>query len=334
MRAAWYDRTGPAPDVLRVGELPTPSAGPGEALVRIRASGINPSDYKRRGGWRSMKALAGRVIPHSDGAGVVEDVGPEVERTWIGRRVWIWNAQGGVVYGATGGPETGTAAEYVALPMAHVVPLPDGIEFDVGACLGVPACTAHYAVFADGDVAGLTVLVQGGAGAVGEAAVQFARAARATVVATVSSPEKAARARAAGAQHVVNYRREDVVEAVRAVSPEGVDRIIEVDFGANIAPDAALIKPNGVIASYSSTSQPEPVLPYYPLQFKGATVRFVQGYLLPRPARQRALSDINRALATNELRPAIAARYPLEEIATAHELAESGRTIGNVVVTV
>ena len=334
MRAAWYDRVGPASEVIEVGELPSPIAGRGEALVRVRASGINPSDYKRRAGWRSLKPPAGRVVLHSDGAGVVEEVGEGADRAWIGRPVWIWNAQGGVAYGAESGPETGTAAEYVALPTTHLVPLPAGVGFDVGACLGVPACTAHYAVFADGAVAGRTVLVQGGAGAVGEGAIQFARAAGATVFATVSSPEKEAIARAAGAQHVINYRKESVVEAVRAVSPDGIDRIIEVDFGANAETDAALIKRNGVIASYSSTSKPEPVLPYYPLQFRGATLRFIQGYHLPQPARERALADINRLLASRELRPTVAARFALDDIAAAHALAESGKAIGNVVVTV
>jgi len=334
MRAAWYERVGPASDVFQLGEMERPAPGPGEALVRVHASGINPSDYKRRAGWRATKPPAGPVIPHSDGAGIVEEVGPGTDPQWTGRRVWIWNAQGGTVYGTRNGPETGTAAEYVALPVGHLVALPDDSSFETGACLGVPACTAHYAVFADGDVNGRTILVQGGAGAVGELAVQFAAAAGATVIATVSSEAKGAIATAAGARHAIDYRKEDVVAHVARIAPDGVDRIVEVDFGANVAADAAMIKPNGIIASYSSTSKPEPTLPYYPLQFRGATVRFVQGYLLPEAARRRAIADINRGLEAGTLRPTIAATYPLGEIATAHALAESGRAIGNVVVTI
>ncbi len=334
MLAAWYDRTGPAEEVLTVGDAPEPVPAAGDVVVRVRASGVNPSDTKRRAGWRGRTELADRVIPHGDAAGVVVALGAGVDHSWLGRRVWLWNAQGGAVYGTRNGPETGTAAERVALPLAHVVPLPDETSFEVGACLGVPACTAHYAVFADGDVAGKTILVQGGAGAVGEAAIQFAAAAGATVIATVSSAEKAAVARAAGAAHTVDRHGEDVVAAVRALAPDGVERIVEVDFGANAEADAALIKPNGVIASYSSTSKPEPLLPYYPLQMKGATVRFVQGYLLPPAARRNAIVDINAMLSAGTLRPTIAATFPLEQIASAHRLLESGRAIGNVVVTV
>ena len=333
MRAATYERTGAPRDVLRIGEMPKPSPAPGEVLVRIGASGVNPSDVKQRSGWLRGDAVLERpVVPHSDGAGVVEAVGEGVDRALIGRRVWLWNARGGVAYGTRNGPETGTAAEYAAVPLKHAPLLPDAASFEIGACLGVPACTAHYAVFADGDVKGRTVLVQGGAGAVGELAVQFAAAAGARVIATVSSPEKAQVARAAGAAHVIDRRREEVVAAVLALAKNGVERILEVDFGANAESDAEMIAVNGVIASYSSTSRREPVLPYYPLQFRGATLRFVQGYLLPEPARERAIADIERMLAEGSLRPTIAAVFALEEIAEAHALLESGRAIGNIVI--
>lgn len=331
MLQAWYDRTGPARDVLRVGEAEKPLPAAGQVLVRIAASGINPSDCKQRAGFPGGRSQAGRIVPHSDGAGTVEAVGDAVEQYWLGRRVWIWNARGGSFYG-TGGGDTGTAGAYLALPVEQVVPLPDNTGFDLGAALGAPACTAHYLVFADGDVAGQTILIRGGAGAVGELAVQFAHAAGARVIATVSSSEKAAIAGAAGAGHVVNYRTENVTNFVRGLCPDGVDRIIEVDFARNVAEDAALIRQNGTIASYSSPSNPTPVLPYYALQFKGATVRFVQGFSLPAAARRIALRQICIGVTDGWLRPTIAARYPLSEIAAAHELVESGRAVGNVVL--
>jgi NADPH:quinone reductase-like Zn-dependent oxidoreductase len=335
MRAAWYDRTGPAADVLTVGDVPRPEPGPGEVLVRLHASGINPADVKRRSGWgsstfgRSNK----RVFPHTDGAGVVAAVGPGADELLIGRRVWIWNAGGGDFYRIPGAIERGTAAEYTALPVRYVVDLPASASFEVGACLGGPACTAHHVVLGDGDVLGQAILVQGGAGAVGELAIQFAAAAGATVIATVSSEAKAAIARSAGAAHVINRKTEDVARRVLDISPEGVDRLIEVDFGANVAIDAAVMKLNGKIASFSSTSVPEPVLPYYALQRKGITVQFVQAYILTTSARERALRGINDMLAAGRLRPTIARRYPLEAIAEAHGVVERGEALGNVVLT-
>lgn len=334
MRAAWYDRNGPAAEVFKIGDLPTPRPGPGDVLVAIRASGVNPSDTKSRAGWHSSSPLAERVIPHGDGAGVIAAVGEGVDPARLGQRVWLWNAQGAGIYGAVNGPAAGTAAEYAAVPSAHAVPLPDRTSFETGACLGVPACTAHHAVFADGGVKGQTVLVQGGAGAVGELAVRFAADAGARVIATVSSPEKAEAARAAGAHHTFDRHQDDVVSRVLALAGNGVERIIEVDFGANGEADARMIAVNGIIASYSSTSRPEPPLPYYPLQFRGATLRFIQGYLLPAQARLNAIDDINHLLAAGRLKPTIARLLPLTDIAKAHELVESGQAIGNVVVTV
>lgn len=330
MRAVSYARTGPAREVLTFIEVDKPLPGPGEVLVRIHASGVNPSDVKKRAGWRSTGPLKAPITPHSDGAGVVEAVGNGIAESWIGRRVWIYNAQGGGSYGAADSPECGTAAEYACLPLPFVVPLPDNVSFETGACLGVPACTAHYAVFSDGDVAGRTILVQGGAGAVGELAVQFASAAGARVIATVSSEAKAAVARKAGAVHVIDRHAVDVAEAVRAVVPEGVDRIIEVDFGANAGIDAGALKRGGTIASYSSPSAPTPSIPYYPLQFTAGTLRFVPIFLIGEAHRQRGLADINYALSRDQLRPTIAAVLDIEDIAAAHEMVESGRIIGNV----
>lgn len=234
MRAAWYDRPGPAQDVLELGELPTPTARPGEVLVHVRASGINPSDYKRRAAAATSSEPFSRMVPHSDGAGVVAAVGEGVDPGWVGRAVWMRNAVYRHGYAAPEPREWGTAAEFVVIPVGFVSPLPAGTTFATGACLGVPAFTAYAAVLADGPVEGKTILVQGGAGSVGELAVQLAAHAGATVIATVSSDHKARRAQDAGAHHVVNYRESDVLSAVRDISADGVDRIIEVDFAANI----------------------------------------------------------------------------------------------------
>lgn len=329
MRAAWYDRAGPAHEVFHIGQTTTPAPEPGEVLVHIKASGINPSDYKRRG-----NAAAGslkRMIPHSDGAGIVEQVGEGVSTEWIGKPVWLWNAVYRYGYAAPASRETGTAAEYVAIPVEFVAPLPAGVSFEIGACLGVPAFTAYAAVFSQGRPRQQHVLVQGGAGAVGELAVQFAASAGATVIATVSSEEKAGRARKAGAHHVVNYRENDVVEALATLAPDGVDKIIEVDFAANIRNDAAFIKPYGEIVSYSSTSNPEPSIPYYALQFKGALVRTVQVFTMPRSMRADAVLAINASLQAGVLRPTIADAFPLSDIASAHARAEN-RPDGNVVL--
>jgi len=336
MRAVWYDRTGPAAEVLVVGELPRPAPAAGEALVEMHASGINPADTKRRSGWGASDfgRVQGRVFPHSDGAGIVVATGEGVDPSLCGRRVWIWNASGGDFYKAEGGIERGTAAEFVALPLRHVVLLPDNADFAVGACLGGPAMTAHHVVLGDGDVLGKTVLVQGGAGAVGELAIQFAAAGGARVIATVSSSAKAKIATEAGAHHVIDRHAEDVAARVQSLCPRGVDRIVEVDFGANVAIDAAVAASNGKIASYSSTSNREPVLPYYALQRKGVTVQFVQAFILTAQARERAIAGINAMLDAGRLRPTIAARFPLAEIARAHELVESGKAIGNVVLTI
>jgi NADPH2:quinone reductase len=198
----------------------------------------------------------------------------------------------------------------------------------------VPAQTAHFAVTADDAIKGCTLLVQGGAGAVGHYAIQWAKRFGARVIATVSSEEKAVHARAAGADAVIDYREEDVITAVRAMAPDGVDRIIEVDLGANMAVDAALIREGGVIASYSSTSVPEPVLPYYPLAYKGVTLHLVQAYILPPEARVRAIADITEALAEQALIHNVAATLPLDEIVAAHELAEGSSHVGTVVVTI
>ncbi|MGI9437450.1 MAG: NADPH:quinone reductase, partial [Geminicoccaceae bacterium] len=240
--------------------------------------------------------------------------------------VWLYNAQRGRPFG--------TAAEHCVLSADNAVALPEAASFIEGACLGVPAQTAHFAVTADGEIEGQTVLVQGGAGAVGHYAVQWGKRFGAKVIATVSNEEKAVHARAAGADAVIDYRQDDVIAAVRAIVPDGVDRIIEVDLGANMAIDTELIREGGVIASYSSTRVPEPVLPYYPLAYKGVTLRLVQAYILPSEARARAIAGITGALIERTLIHSIATTFPLDDIASAHEVAESVGRVGKIVVTI
>lgn len=326
MRAAWYDRNGEARDVLHVGELPDPIPAPGEVRVRMAASGLNPTDTKRRGGFGGQ-ATEGRIIPNSDGAGVVDAVGPGVTSTRVGERVWVWNAQWQ--------RSAGTCAELCCLPVSLVAPLPFDIEFAAGACLGIPAMTAHQAVFGRGDVTGQTVMVTGGAGAVGQCAIQMAKWGGARVIATVSDERKAAIAREAGADAVVNYRGGDVAAHVKSLTAgAGVDRIVEVDFGTNLATSLAVLKPNGTIATYASMGAPTPQLPFYPMMRHGVNVEMVFVYIMPPAARSRALTDIGAMLAAKALAPAVGERFPLDAVVAAHEAQESGRAVGNIVIDI
>ena len=327
MLAASYDRTGPARDVLRVGELPTPTPGPGEVRVRVAWSGVNPSDVKARAGATGRPLPFPLVVPHSDGAGVVDAVGDGVPPGRVGERVWVWNAAWGRPFG--------TAAEYVVLPVAQAVPLPDGVPLAVGACLGIPALTAYHAVTTDGGVVGQRVLVAGGAGAVGHYAVQLARLLGARqVLATVSGPAKGELARAAGADVVVNYRTEDVAARVlEATDGEGVERVIEVDLGANLALDLAVLAPDGELVVYGSGQREVPV-PFGPMILKNVGARFFIVYHLRPEVRRRAIAHLTALLAQGRLAHNVAARLPLGRIAEAHELVEQGRASGNVVLAV
>jgi len=332
MRAACYRRTGPAAEVLALELLPDPEPGPGDVLVRVRASGINPADVKRRAGWRGLEIEHPLVVPQCDGAGEIVAVGAGIDASRIGERVWLWNAQGG--YGGPG-RAFGTAAELIALPAEQAVPLPSSLSFAEGACLGVPAMTAHRAVFADGPVEGQTILVQGAGGAVGHFAVQFASRGGARVLGVVSNPDRAAHARAGGADEIIDRARETVADRVRDLTDgAGVDRIVEVEFGGNLAADIAVLKPNGTIAAYSSTAVPEPVFPYYALAFKGANIRLVQGFNLPADARAAGHAAIAELADTGDLSVAVGARFPLERIAEAHSAVEAGSVVGNVVVEI
>lgn len=325
MLAAYYTRTGPAREVLNVGEIDTPLAGPGEVRVKLAYSGVNPSDVKTRGGARSRDLAFPRIVPHSDGAGVIDAVGAGVPPQHVGARVWVWNA-------AWGRP-MGTAAQYVVLPAAQAVPLPAETEFDAGACLGIPALTAWHAVHCNRGVDGRTVLVAGGAGAVGHYAVQFAKLGGAgRVIATVSSEEKAALARAAGADVTINYRTEDVAQrCLDLTAGTGVDRIVELDLAANLKIDLAAVRKDGEITVYGSGT-PEIAVPFFPSILKNVRFQFFIVYNLAEPDRARAVSGVTALLTAGRLQHNIAKHLPLSRVADAHELVESGRVTGNVVL--
>lgn len=323
MKAIWYERNGSARDVLRFGDMPDPEPGPGEVRVRVRASGVNPSDWKTRSGSRPMAFT--RVIPHSDGAGAIDKVGPGVKSSRVGERVWTWNAQWKRAFG--------TAAEFVALPSEQAIRLPDEVSFEAGACLGIPALTAHRAVTVDGSPEGQTVLVTGGAGAVGHYAIQFAKLlGAARVIATVSSDQKADRARAAGADEIVNYRSDSVVERVQALTQgRGVDRVVEVDLAGNAPLLPQIIARDGLCAAYGSNAR-QATFDFGPMIQRGAAVRFFIVYELAQSARNQAIADLTRWLDGGQIQHALAAVLPLERTIEAHELLEQGRAMGNVVV--
>ncbi|MGE0627264.1 MAG: NADPH:quinone reductase [Hyphomicrobiaceae bacterium] len=330
MKAAIYERRGPAREVLQIVDRRIPEPGPGEVRVRIAVSAVNPSDTKARTQWRGDSQMPYPVItPHQDGAGTIDRVGAGVSTDRIGQRVWLYMAQRGRPFG--------TAAEYTVVPSERAVELPQTASFDDGACLGIPALTAHYALFSDGALCCQTVLVQGGAGAVGFYAVQLAKWGGARkVIATVSREEQAAQARLAGADVVVNYTRADAIAAIRdgAGGDAAVDRIIEVDFGANVAMDLAVIARNGVVASYGSDADPEPKLPYAAFSRKNVTLRMALIYEAPQSAREAATRDINLLLETRGLRHQVATRFPLDQIVEAHEAQETRKIIGKVLVGV
>jgi len=329
MKAAYYEAKGPAREVLRVGERPTPQPAAGEVRVRVHASAVNPSDTKARGGLRIKEMPFPLVIPHQDGAGVIDAVGPGVDAARIGERVWIYEANLNRPFG--------TAAQYTCVPAHKAVTLPHNVDFTIGACVGIPAMTAHRCVFADGAVEGKTVLVHGGAGAVGYYAVQFAKlGGAAQVLATVSRAEQADRAREAGADAVINYRNEDVAARVKEIcsNPGAVDRVVDVAFGANLAINLAVLRPCGVIATYASDAQPEPKIPFWPLLAKDITVRFVLVYAMPPQAHATAAASINDALARGALKHQIHRVFSLDEIAAAHEATEAMSNVGKVLVRI
>lgn len=325
MKACWYERNGPADEVLVVGDMPDPSPGAGEVVVRMRSSAVNPSDVKSRMGARTRMSLK-RQVPHSDGAGEIVAVGGGVPAARIGERVWVFNA----AYLRAGG----TAAELCALPAEFAVKLPRSLDDAQGACLGIPVMTAHRCLFADGSPTGQTVLVSGGAGVVGHYAVQLARWAGARVIATVSGADKAEHVRAAGAHHVVNYRSENVVERVREITGgAGVDRIVEVELGENLAHDLAMLRPEGVLAYYGSKT-PTAELPFYASIVKNVVLRPVLVYTITPAQRSQCFRDIERWVDDGRTIFNIAQRFSLARMAEAHRAVEAGTKIGHIVVDI
>jgi NADPH2:quinone reductase len=275
MDAAWYEKQGPARDVLVVGKMPDPEPGPDEVRIRVTASGINPGDVKKRQDAFGLGMPYPRVIPHSDGAGTIDRVGAEVSASRVGQRVWC--------YGAQSYRPFGTAAEYVVVPSTQAVPLPDGVLFEQGACLGIPGITAHRAVHVAGPVEERTVLVQGGAGAVGACAVQLAHRAGARVIATCRTESDKEIASRAGADEVL-LLDEKLAERIRALAPDGVHHVVEVAFAANLKINVQLLAQGGSIATYA-TNAPTPEIPFWQLVFINARVFFIGSDDIPREAK-------------------------------------------------
>jgi NADPH2:quinone reductase len=322
MLAARYETAGPRLGVLELAQLDRPRPQAGEVLVRLRVSGVNPTDVRAREG-TPFHVAAERVVPGHDGAGKIIAVGDGVPETRVGELVWCHLAQWRRALG--------TSAQYVALPSALAVRLPDGVSLDLGAGLGIPAMTAHRCLHLDGPIDGARILVHGGAGAVGHAAIELARVAGARVAATVSSPEKAELARAAGAELVVDYTREAVAETIREWAPSGVDRVVEVALGANIETDAAVLAPFAAIASYGAPDRP--IAAPRPLMAANSSIHFVLVYTMPDAAKRHAVEDITRALDAGALTALPPVRFPLERIAEAHE-AVRGHALGKVLLDI
>jgi NADPH2:quinone reductase len=322
MRAAYYEKNGAARDVLTLAEVDTPKPGPGEVRVKLKTSGVNPSDVKAREG-RTRKLSSPRVIPHSDGAGDIDLAGDGVPASRKGERVWIWNGQWQRPFG--------TCAEYIVLPSALASPLPASASYEAGACLGIPAMTAFHAVAVAQVGKGSKVLITGGAGSVGHYAIQFAKARGATVLTTVSSEAKAALARQAGADHTIDYKRENVGERVAALTGK-VDAVIEMDLAANAKLYPAVVRPRGHIVVYG-TGSAEATIPAQPSLVNAMKIEFVYVYELTAAEREAAVTAINRMLESKTLINNVALTLPLNDIVAAHEAVEGGKVMGNVVVT-
>ncbi|MGG2465034.1 NADPH:quinone reductase [Streptomyces sp. RGM 3693] len=339
MKAIVYRQHG-GPDVLGLEERPVPTPGPGEVRVRIHLSGVNPTDWKARTVSVSGLPADGQgQVPHQDGAGTIDAVGAGVPTDRIGERVWIWEA--------AWQRANGTAQEYVVLPQAQAVALPDHASFELGASLGIPALTAHRCLtvaedgpqrLAPGALAGRTVLVAGGAGAVGNAAIQLSRWADATVVTTVSSPHKATLARAAGAHHVVNYRTDDAASTIRELAPDGVDLIVEVAPAVNAALNHHVAAPHATIACYADTGGDTLGIPVRPFLFANLRWQGVLVYTLPEAAKADAVAAVTAAVADGALHVGEDAglplhRFPLEKAGDAQAAVEHS-LVGKVLVEV
>jgi NADPH2:quinone reductase len=313
--AAWYERPGPAADVLQVGEMADPEPGPGEVRVRMAVSGVNAGDTKKRSDWLGYGMPFPRVVPHSDGAGVIDGVGDGVDPGRVGQRVWV--------YGAQSYRPFGTAAQLSTVPAEQAVELPAAVSPEVGACLGIPGITAHRAVFGDGPVAGKTVLVHGLLGGVGSLAAQLARWGGATVIGTVRRSGDLAPAGSAVDHVVMALDAAEPAEAIRAHAPDGVDRIIEVSLSDNVDLDAAVATPNGVIAAYASRGS-RPEIPFWPMLFGNLTVRLLGSDDFPAEAKRKAAADLTTAVQQGALSIPIGEPFVLHRIAEAHDRVDAG----------
>ena len=324
MKAAWYEKQGAARDVLVVGNMDDPQPRTGEVRIRVAFSGVNPGDVKKREDTFGVGMPYPRIIPHSDGSGTVDAVGDGAPREWVGRRAWC--------YGAQSYRPFGTAAEYAVVPLTQVVPLPAGVPLEQGACLGIPGITAHRAVHVAGSVAGRTVLVQGGAGAVGACAVQLAHQAGARVIATCRAESDKEIALRAGANEVL-LTGNNLMQRIRDLAPDGVHHVVEVAFGANIKTDTEVLALGGSIATYA-TNVPTPEIPVWQLVFVNARIFFVGSDDVPADAKTVATRDINQALEAGWPGLDIAEIVPLAQIARAHELVEHPSKPGRVILAV
>jgi NADPH:quinone reductase len=323
MKAAWYSQNGPARDVLVLGDIPVPAPGPGEVVVQVHTSGVNPSDVKSRVG---RPVASGFIVPHSDGAGIIVEAGAGVDRRRLGERVWLWNGQWN--------RPLGTAAEYIVLPQEQAVALPAHISFDAGACFGIPALTAIHAIRRAGELAGRTVLVTGAGSAVGHYVTQIAARKGAVVVGTAGSPARRDHALAAGAAHVIDYKREPVADRVKEITGgAGADAVIDMDFSstAPLLPQG-LLKPHGRFVCYGSNQRGDLPVDFRTVLWGSHDLLFFLVYDLLPAEREAALGELSSLLEADALQHTIAAGFPLEAIAAAHEMVEASHTVGNVVL--
>jgi NADPH2:quinone reductase len=314
MLAAWYERPGPAAEVLDVGEMADPAPGPGEVRVRVTVSGINPGDTKKRSDWVGFGMPYPRVIPHSDGAGIIDAIGEGVDRARVGERVWVFGAQSYRAFG--------TAAQLSVVPAEQAVRLPEDVSDEIGACLGIPGITAHRAVFSDGPVTGKTVLVHGVLGGVSSLAAQLAAWNGATVIGSVRRGSDLEGVDEA-VTHSIALDQGDPGAAIRRVAPNGVDRIVEVSFSDNVDVDAAVAAPGAVIAAYA-TRNPRPDFDFWPMLFSNLTIRLLGSDDFPREAKQQAAADLTAAARERALRIPIDEPLPLQHIAEAHDRVDVG----------
>jgi NADPH2:quinone reductase len=324
MKAAWYERNGAARDVLKVGDIETPMPGPGEVRVKLSTSGVNPSDVKSRKG---RPRVGPRIIPHSDGAGVIDAVGDKTAHSRVGSRVWVWNAQ----WKRT----DGTAAEYVCLPEEQAVHLPERVDFAAGACLGIPAMTAMQAVRLMGQVGGKTLLVTGAGSSVGHYITQIAKHRGARVIGT-ASPDKADHARSAGADFVIDYMGKDVAKVARELTRgKGVDGIIDMDLSGTVKLIAdTIVVPHGTIVCYGSNIATDVPISFPAMLWNSYTLKVFVVYELKHDDRRACITELSALLKDGSLKHGIGPRFPLAQIAAAHEAVESGKAIGNVVLDV